>query len=377
MSSEALFTNATVVAAERAFRGSVMIRGGQIVAVDEGSVSLSAAQDWEGDLLLPGLVEVHTDHLETHLSPRPNVHWKPMAALCAHDSQIAAAGITTVLDAICLGVYEERQELLNVSVRAIHDASASGMLRADHYLHLRCEIVHEEVVSFFRPFADDPILKLVSLMDHTPGQRQWKNLEKYRAYYGWRYKMDRAGLDAMIADRMARQVHYASANIAAIVADCRGRGIPLASHDDTEAEHAAEAAELGVTISEFPTTIAAARAARAKGMGIIMGSPNLVLGGSHSGNVAALDLATLQLLDALASDYVPVSLLEGAMRLCEKAEYSLAEAIATVTRNPAAMVGLEDRGEVAVGKRADLVRVRMVGHSPWVREVWRSGMRVC
>ncbi len=377
MTAELSLTNATVVTAHATFRGSVNVCAGRIVSVDEGAVGLSAAQDWEGDYLIPGLVELHTDHLETHLSPRPNVHWRPSAALSAHDSQIASAGITTVLDAICLGVYEERQEFLNISVQAIHDARESGLLRADHYLHLRCEVVHEQVTDFFRPFADDPILRLVSLMDHTPGQRQWKDLDRYRAYYGWRYKMDRAGLEVMIAERMARQQYHASGNMRAIASACHERAIPLASHDDTEPRHAREAVSLGVTISEFPTTSAAAKAAREEGMGIILGAPNLVLGGSHSGNVSALDLAHQALVDALASDYVPVSLLEGAMRLHFAAGYSLPEAIATVTSNPARMVGLDDRGEISPAKRADMVRVRMVGVVPWVREVWREGMRVC
>ncbi|MCU0227239.1 MAG: alpha-D-ribose 1-methylphosphonate 5-triphosphate diphosphatase [Bryobacterales bacterium] len=377
MPRDLLVTNATVVSRHAMFRGSVSVNQGKIVSVDEGQVTLPAAQDWDGDYLIAGLVELHTDHLETHLSPRPNVHWRPSAALSAHDSQIASAGITTVLDAICLGVYEERQEFLGISVQAIHDARQGGMLRADHYLHLRCEVVHEQVTHFFQAFADDPILRLVSLMDHTPGQRQWKNLDRYRAYYGWRYKMDRDGLEAMIAERMARQQDCAYANTQAIVAACRLRAIPLASHDDTEPGHAREAASLGVTISEFPTTSEAALAAREEGMGIIMGSPNLVLGGSHSGNVSALALARERLLDALASDYVPVSLLEGAMRLHFDAGYPLPDALATVTCNPARMVGLHDRGEIVPGARADLVRVRMAGGAPWVREVWREGIRVC
>ena len=115
----------------------------------------------------------------------------------------------------------------------------------------------------------------------------------------------------------------------------------------------------GVTMSEFPTTVAAAQAARQHGMAIIMGGPNMVKGGSHSGNVSAAELAQADLLDIFSSDYVPSSLLLATFMLAELAGWSLPKAVRTVTSNPARAIGLQDRGQVAVGQRADLLRVRM------------------
>jgi alpha-D-ribose 1-methylphosphonate 5-triphosphate diphosphatase len=132
----------------------------------------------------------------------------------------------------------------------------------------------------------------------------------------------------------------------------------------------------GAVISEFPTTPEAARAAHDSGLSIVMGAPNVVRGGSHSGNVAAAELARLDLLDALSSDYVPSSLMMAAFRLTGEAGWSVPKALATVSRNPARSVGLEDRGEIAPGLRADLVQVRLVGNQPVVRAVWREGRRV-
>ena len=137
-----------------------------------------------------------------------------------------------------------------------------------------------------------------------------------------------------------------------------------------------EAKADGIRIAEFPTTHEAARAARQHGMSVIMGAPNVVCGGSHSGNVSALDLAAEDLLDGLSSDYAPKSLLHGAFILHDRIGLPLPKAVATVTAHIAAGVGLPDRGELAPGKRADLIRVRWIGDIPVVRSVWREGPQV-
>jgi alpha-D-ribose 1-methylphosphonate 5-triphosphate diphosphatase len=152
----------------------------------------------------------------------------------------------------------------------------------------------------------------------------------------------------------------------------------LATHDDETVEHVAEAAALGITISEFPVTLEAAKAAHDGGMTVLMGAPNLIRGGSHSGNVSAAELVEAGLMDAFASDYVPVSLLHAAWKLThDPFGWSLPDAIATVAARPAAAAGLTDRGEIVVGKRADLVRVGTAGAVPMARMVWRAGHRVC
>ncbi len=197
-------------------------------------------------------------------------------------------------------------------------AGAAGLLRAEHYLHMRCEVSTEWVVQDFQPFAANPLVKLVSLMDHTPGQRQYVSVEKYREYNQGRYGLSDAQLDDLVDRRLSDQARFGERHRAAIVALCGKHGLALASHDDATAAHVEEAVEAGVALAEFPTTREAARAARAFGLAIVAGAPNLVCGRSHSGNVSAAELAHEGLLDVLSSDYVPSSTLHAAFLLHQR-----------------------------------------------------------
>ncbi len=372
-------TNARIVTADAVVHGSLVVDQGVIQEIMPAGDSPPGAIDLDGDYLLPGLVELHTDNLERQFQPRPRVRWPARAAMLAHDRQIAAAGITTVCDGVCVGIYggkRERLEFLQTSLEALHQARNTGSLTVDHFLHLRCEISDPHVVDMFEPLLDEPHLKLVSLMDHTPGQRQWHDIDKYRTFHRGRTEASEAEFQALIERRIGEQKLYADQHRKKILALIRGRPITLASHDDTTVLHVEEAAADGIAISEFPTTHEAAEAARAHGMGVVMGAPNLVLGGSHSGNVSARQLAEHGLLDALSSDYVPVSLLHGAFRLHHELDLPLAQAIAPISRNPATMIGLDDRGAIAPGLRADLVRARLIADTPSVVAVWREGERV-
>lgn len=369
--------NARIVTAGAVLSGSLLLRHGRIEALDHGGM---AGEDWHGDYLLPGLVELHTDNLEKHLMPRPKVSWPVMPAILAHDAQIAAAGITTVLDAIAVGdidPHSVRMETLQAVVHGLRDAAEHGLLRTEHLLHMRLELAEANLLALFEPFLEDERLRLVSLMDHTPGQRQWSDLAHYRVYVSGKRGWSEQKVEQMLDTLQERQQRYAPANRAGVVALCRrhGRALPLATHDDTTAAHVHEGVAEGVTISEFPTTLLAAQAARAHGLAIVMGAPNRVRGGSHSGNVAAAELARAGLLDALSSDYVPASLLHAAFLLQEDG-LGLPEAVATVSRTPARLIGLSDRGEIAPGLRADFIRVRLHQGVPVVLGVWRAGRRI-
>ncbi len=379
-----IFTNAQLVLADEVVHGSVQVDGAQIHSVDSGASSLPGAIDLEGDYLWPGMVEVHTDNFERHLMPRPAVRWDDAPALLAHDAEIASSGITTVLDA--LGVGEADPDSVRGSewdsvLDHITEFSQRGVLRAEHLLHVRCELPAPNTLSLFAPFKDNPLVRMVSLMDHTPGQRQWENIEHAWIYFSGKKGWSQAKFEARVAQAREDQVRYAQPHRAYFTAYCKDHGITLASHDDTTVAHVEQAYAEGATVSEFPTTVAAAQAARARGMATIMGGPNVVRGGSHSGNVSAIELARLGLMDILSSDYVPGSLLSATLRLTETAGLSLPQAVALVTRNPAACIGLYDRGQIAQGLRADLIQVRMVELADGrrqgvVRAVWRGGVRV-
>jgi len=330
--------------------------------------------------VIPGLVELHTDHLEGHYAPRPKVRWNPLAAVLAHDAQVATAGITTVFDALRVGL-DEDSDMTAPEMRKLADAIEDGVtndrLRADHFIHLRCEVSAPDCLEGFAYFDKDERVRLASLMDHAPGQRQFVNLETYAYYYQRKLKLSELEFKEFCDRRIGESVRYSPANRVAISAACHQRGIVLASHDDATAAHVDEAVEQGIRVAEFPTTAEAARASKDAGLGVLMGAPNVVRGGSHSGNVSARTLAEDGLLDILSSDYIPFSLIQSTFFLGEVVDsISLPQAVAMVSKNPAEAVGLTDRGVIEPGRRADLVRVRVDEHIPIVRTVWREGRRV-
>ena len=376
MTEAIVLTNARIVTAEEVVDGTLVMRDGLIAEVAPGPSRAPGAIDLDGDWLLPGLVELHTDNLERAFSPRLGVRWPADAAMLTHDSQVAAAGITTVGDAVCVGYYggkSERLDYLNLSIDVLHRAQAARALKADHFLHLRLELADPHMLELFEPLMREPSLRLISFMDHTPGQRQYRDVARFRALHAGRGEAD---VDALIERRVEQQRLHAQSQLDAVLQLIEGHSAIRASHDDTTPEHVADALACGCRIAEFPTTIAAAEAARAGGMSIVMGAPNLVLGASHSGNVSAAELVEIGLLDVFSSDYVPASLLHAAFLLHEGFGIPMPDAIAPITRTPAELIGLADRGRIALGRRADLVRTRSVGTTPTVVAVWRHGRRI-
>ncbi len=376
--SELALRNARVVLGDEVLTGSVLVRDGLIAGIDAGAAQ--TGEDLEGDYLIPGLVELHTDHLESHYRPRPGVYWNPMAALQAHDTQIAGSGITTVFDAVRIGSDPEMPGMgdhVQVLVDAIGEGDAEERLRAQHFIHLRCELPAHDVVDDFERFCDLKLVRLASVMDHTPGQRQYQTVEKYVIYYKERMHFNDEQMAAYIAERHAEQARYSDKHRQAIMTRGLEAGIAFASHDDATEQHVADSLKDGVSIAEFPTTLVAAEASHKAGLAVLMGAPNVVRGQSHSGNVSALELARAGCLDVLSSDYVPFALIHAGFLLAARVEtISLPEAIATVTKTPAAAAHLTDRGEIVAGKRGDLVRVGLKGEVPVVKAVWRQGKRV-
>ncbi|MCG5236893.1 alpha-D-ribose 1-methylphosphonate 5-triphosphate diphosphatase [Xanthobacter oligotrophicus] len=377
--TEQVFANARLVLADEIVTGHLTVRDGRISAIGTGAAP-QCAVDLEGDFLLPGLVELHTDHVEGHLAPRPKVRWNPLAAVLAHDAQIASSGITTVFDS--LRVWPDKKAVgmdgdAPILIRALKEARAAGVLRADHLIHLRCEVPTDTVVEDAAAILDTTDVHLISLMDHTPGQRQFASVEQFRSYYMKKSGITAEEMDVIVATRLDFHERFARENRAGLVALAHAHGCVVASHDDGTPEHVAEAIGDGVAVAEFPTTEGAAKLSHDAGIRVLMGAPNLVRGGSHTGNVSAEALARAGLLDILSSDYVPSSLLWSAFDLNRRVpSIDLPRAVRMVTKTPAEVAGLTDRGEIAQGRRADLVRVTLAGDMPVVRAVHRAGQRV-
>jgi alpha-D-ribose 1-methylphosphonate 5-triphosphate diphosphatase len=375
-----LIRNARVVTRDEVFTGVVRVEDGVIREVERGTTSAREAEDWNGDYLLPGLIELHTDNLEKHLAPRPGVQWNTDAAFVIHDAQVAAAGITTVFDALAIGSRPNAglrgRDLQTQCAQALSRFSERQLLRAEHFLHLRCEIATADVVDIFDSLCAHPLLRLASVMDHTPGQRQWHDREQWRRFQERNGKLSDEHVTTALAELADEQQRYADVHRREIVARCKQLGLPVASHDDTLVEHVEQAAAEGIVLAEFPTTRIAAEAAREYRISTIMGAPNIVRGGSHSGNVSALELAKADLLDILSSDYVPSSLLTAVFELVDKAGWTLPRAMRTVSAEPARTAGLHDRGSITPGLRADFVRVTMLDALPVPRATYRAGARI-
>lgn len=373
--------NAQLVLPDRVARGAVTLRGGLIAEIREGTEVPPGAEDCCGDILCPGLIELHTDNLERHLHPRPGVDWPHRAAIVAHDREMAGAGITTVYDAIRVGsiLSDRGRKRYGRYARRMADEilemRGAGALGVSHHIHLRAEICSETLLEELDEFGPADRVGIVSLMDHTPGQRQFRDVSKFEDYVCGKNGLPRDGFVDYVDYLYELQATLGPGHEAGAVAAAQRCGAVLASHDDTTAEQVATSRDHGVRIAEFPTTREAASACRAADIGVIMGAPNLVRGGSHSGNVAAAELGADGLIDILSSDYVPAALLMGALALARIWD-DLPRAIGTVTAAPARAVGLTDRGTIAPGLRADLVRFATVGGAPVIRGVWAGGRQV-
>ena len=376
--TETILTNALLVLPDEVRAGTVVVRDGRIAEVQTGCSHLPAALDLDGDTLMPGVVDLHTDNLERQVQPRTNARWPSRSALLAHDAQCAAAGVTTVFDALCLGDLGFEQGRIQTFRDGVADLDAlagTGLLKSQHFLHLRCEMPATNVLEAMDFVADHASVRMVSLMDHCPGVGQYADIDRFRAIRR-REGSSEAAIERQIAELQDQRARLREPNRRGLLARVAVTGATIASHDDqTEAEIAQNHAD-GIRISEFPVTRAAAVAAKRHDMAVIAGAPNIVRGGSHSGGVAVADLVQAGAVDALASDYVPASLVEAAFRCAESGAITLPQAIRLVTDTPARLARLDDRGRIESGLRADLVRVRLFEGLPVVRQVWCAGERV-
>ena len=375
-----IYTNYRLLLPDEEMLGTIAVTDGIITDIQPGIVS--QGQNGDGDYLIPGLIELHTDNLEKCLSPRPGVRFPLELAAVNHDRDLISSGITTVCDAIAIGDVTPKEDSLRLHhyapmIDAVATGQAAGRFNADHLLHLRCELGYGHLYDTIEPYAEHPLLAMISLMDHTPGQRQFVNIDKYKQYYVGKHGVAESKMDEFVQMRLESQRQNAVKNRKALVEMAREKDISIASHDDATIDHVQEAIAEGVVLAEFPTTIDAAKEAHSNGLLVLMGAPNIVLGGSHSGNVSAMELVELDLVDIISSDYVPRSLLQSIFMISQQANKSLHEAIKLITFNPAKAINLENEiGSLEVGKKANFITVHDDGIVPNILEVYKRGERV-
>lgn len=369
-----LLSGARVVLPTETIDGlSILIEDGVIAALDPADTRGAKVMELSGRMLIPGMIDLHCDALEKEVEPRPNVHF-PLDFACAQaDKRNAAAGITTVFHALSFATHEfgVRNSALAAEVaRAVHAWQPHALV--DNLVHARYEVTDESAAPALSALLDMGDVHLLSFMDHTPGQGQFRDLAAYRDYLAHNYEKSERELDGILEAKLAASAG-ALGRMEAIAARAQSSGVAIASHDDDSPAKVETVAALGATISEFPINIETARAARERGLATLFGAPNVLRGKSQSGNVRALDAVLAGVADCLCGDYSPAALLPAVMNLRELAGLELHEAVALVASNPARAAGLKDRGEIAMGKRADLVAVKHLGGLPQAERVWVGG----
>lgn len=375
-----LLINARVVFADSVRDDvSILIENGLIAKVIEnGSAATEHAEiiDLQGQLLMPGLIDLHCDALEKEVEPRPGVQFPLMFACAQVDRRNAAAGITTVYHALSFANHE--LGVRNNATAAKVAASVqqwNELALVDNRVHVRYEVTDETAPPLLQKLLVEGKANMISFMDHTPGQGQFKDVAAYRAFHARTYHKTDQELDAMLAEKQHKAAG-AFERIQSLAAVARDYGVAIASHDDDSPERITTVKAIGTTISEFPINKETAQAARSEGLYTIFGAPNVLRGQSQSGSMRAIEAITAGVADCLCGDYSPASMLPAALRAAELGNISLPEAVRLVTLNPALAAGLSDRGEIRPGLRADLISVREIIDMPQATQVWVAGRLV-
>ena len=352
---------------------AVLLDNGVIAAINPESGHGAQTLDLKGKTLMPGMIDLHCDALEKEVEPRPNVYF-PLDFACAQaDKRNAAAGVTTVFHALSFANEElgVRNNAFAASVaRAVHAWNPHGLV--DNRVHCRYEVTDPAAPEILLKLMENDEMHLLSVMDHSPGQGQFKDITAYRNYLARTYKKIDAELDELLANKL-KQSEGTMDRIRTLTEAARERGVSVASHDDDTPEKVKSLSNLGVTISEFPINLESARAAKAHDMHTIFGAPNILRGKSQSNSMRALDAVKEGLADCLCGDYHPATMIAAIFRLPELAGISLSQAVRLVSANPARAAGLNDRGSIETGKRADLVAVAHINGLPHAAKVWSRG----
>lgn len=346
--------NGRVVTPESVVEGAVRVEDDRIADVGEVDRHADAVVDARGQVVVPGLVDLHGDDIESHLHPRSGARMDTRMALVSSDRANVGAGITTKFHAISFQEEPEENrspELATDVTAAVDDATD---LVADHRIHARCEVTQAAAVEAVETVLEGGGADLVSVMSHIPGKGQFRDEAAFKEFYRGSENHTLAEAEQMIAERTDLGLETLRERVQRVLAVACERDVPAASHDDEDPAEVDWLAERGVAITEYPITLATAQRAADRGLTVAMGAPNLVRGESQWGNLRTADAIEAGVVDALVADYHPPSLLAAAF--VDTGE-PLHERVARVTSAPAAAVGLDDRGRIEPGARADLVVV--------------------
>jgi alpha-D-ribose 1-methylphosphonate 5-triphosphate diphosphatase len=375
-----IIENARVVTPDAVVENAgLVIEDGSIARIDNGRHTIGARRiNANGQLLVPGFIDLHSDALEKYIEPRPGSVFPMDSAMVEFDKTLSACGVTTIFHCIAFVFQEARDRSLRTNGMADHILTKlielRPWLRTRTKTHLRFDILNLTALPLLKAYARQGHADLLSFMDHTPGQGQYRDTDVYRRrmikHYGW----SRDRINRLIDDRRRERESLADNELFSLSQMYYEHDIPLASHDDDGPQKVAWARRLHAAISEFPVCIEAFDAAKSAGMWTVFGAPNVLRGHSQSGNMSASEIFTSGKGEILASDYAPMSMLHAVFKLSRQSNIALNEAIKWITLNPAKAVGLDHRlGSIEEGKRADLVLVNSTARIPHVTMTMAGG----
>ncbi|SRR5579883_493018 len=367
-------TNAQIILLDEVIENaSLLIENEKIAAINPVVDYNAKVINLNGKTLMPGMIDLHCDAIEKEIEPRPGTLFPMQFGISQIDRRNAMAGITTPFHAISFAHEElgvRNNDIAAEIVRSIHTYQPHALV--DNRVHCRYEITDSTALPVLLQLLAENSIHLVSLMDHTPGQGQFKNLQAYQNYLSQTYKKTTAEAEAIVQKKL-QSAEGAKSRIDILISKALHQNVQIASHDDDTPERVQTMAKMRVRLSEFPINLETAKAAKALGMHTIFGAPNILRGKSQSGSIKAIEAVHHQVASCLCSDYAPGTLLAAAFHLTQISELSLPQAVALVTYNPAQASKLYDRGEIAVGKRADLLTVDLVNGLPQVIATWVAG----
>ena len=357
---------------------SVYIRDGIIEEVSRGAIrGCEKKIPADGLYMMPGFIDIHSDAIEREISPRPNVFFPVNIALFELDKRLAASGITTIFHSLSFS----EGEIGIRSNRTVYDIikeinRLKGALSINTMAHARYEITDDGAVTYLRRLIRDRQIHLLSIMDHTPGQGQFREVTSYKDYFGKMYDKTETELDRIIEQKIESKGKI-NGNVEELIHACRQSGVPMASHDDDSPEKIRWLKENGIGISEFPVNMEVAGAAGDEGIRVCLGAPNVLRGNSQANNLSARDAIKEGCGDILCSDYTPMAMLHAVFTLVNLKILSLSDAVRMLSLNPARAVGIgTERGSIEEGKRADMMLVDIKGEVPAIVRTFVSGNEV-
>jgi alpha-D-ribose 1-methylphosphonate 5-triphosphate diphosphatase len=359
--------------------GTLAVDNGFITEIGTGRVSGERNRiDAKGMLLLPGFIDIHSDAIEKEIEPRPRAYFPFDIAIAELDKKIAASGITTMYHSLSFAEHEiglRKNETAASIVKKID--SMLPNLSVNTKTHVRYEITDTTAVSHLEELIHSGSVHLMSFMDHTPGQGQFKEVMEFKNYFGTVYQKHGTELDQMIERKLSVLQDTKEETLGYLIGLCKRYDIPLASHDDDTSEKIDWMRSMGISITEFPVNLETARYASDKGLHVCVGAPNVLRGGSVIKNLSASTAVNDGCVDIICSDYVPMAMLHAVFALHRTLALPLHEVVKMVSINPAEAVGISGyTGSLEIGKSADMVVVDQTDTIPRIKKTYVSGREV-